>query len=111
MNEFKITEVRNILDTSREKLTKLFENFNKATAETFAWLAVIIFCCATVPSFLAMKAGLSDKTPSLDMVALVWVGLLLYFVRSVILKDMINVITIGFGFALQALLLGFIFFV
>jgi hypothetical protein len=65
---------------------------------------------ATIPSFLAVKAGLSDRLPSLDLVALLWLGLLLYFIRSAIIKDMLAVITIGVGFAIQALLLGFIFF-
>lgn len=103
-------KVQNVLNSIRGKLTSMFANFDKATADTFAWLCIVVLNCATIPSFLAMKAGITDKVPALDMVVLVWVGLLLYFVRSAILKDMLNVVTIGFGFAVQALLLGLIFF-
>ena len=105
-----VIKFENILNSIRESVTKFFENFNKTTADTFAWLSVIVLHAATIPSFLAVKTGLSDRLPSLDLVALVWLGLLLYFIRSAIIKDMLAVITIGVGFAVQALLLGFIFF-
>ena len=49
--------------------------------------------------------------PPLDLVIILWVGLLLYFIRSAILKDMIMVVTLGVGFALQSIALGLIFFV
>lgn len=98
------------LSTLREQVIKFFSNFSKTTADTFAWLAIIVMHAATIPSFLAVKTGLSDRLPSLDLVSLIWLGLLLYFIRSAIIKDMLAVITIGVGFAVQALLLGFIFF-
>lgn len=99
-----------MLNNIRNGITSFFSNFSKTTAETFSWLAIIVLHAATIPSFLAVKTGLSDRLPSLDLVALVWMGLLLYFIRSAIIKDMLAVITIGVGFAIQALLLGFIFF-
>lgn len=95
----------------REKLSKFFNGFTVASADTFAWASVVVLCCATIPSFLAVMTGLTDKMPSLDIVLLLWSGLLLYFIRSAIIKDMLMVLTIGFGFAAQAILLGLIFFV
>lgn len=99
-----------MLNNIRNGIVNFFSNFSKTTAETFAWLSIIVINCATIPGFLAMKAGLSDRLPPLELVALMWLGLLLYFVRSAILKDMLAVVTIGIGFAIQALLLGVIFF-
>lgn len=96
---------------ARNIVVDSFAGFSKTTADTFAWLSVIVMHCATVPSFLAVKTGLSDKMPALDLTLLLWLGLLLYFVRSAILKDMLMVVTIGVGFAVQAVLLGLIFFV
>lgn len=100
-----------MLNKVKDGIVRFFANFNKTTADTFAWLSIIVINCATVPSFLAVKSGLSDKMPSMDLVFLVWMGLLLYFIRSAILKDMLAVVTIGIGFAVQAVLLGAIFFV
>lgn len=80
------------------------------SAETFGWLSVIMLHSATVPSLLAVMAGLTDKLPGVDMVLLVWSGLTLLFVKATIQKDMLNIVTIGLGFIIQAVLLALIFF-
>lgn len=98
------------LNQFKNSLTKYFETFSKTTADSFAWLSILVILMATIPSFLAAMSGLTEKMPPLDIVLLTWVGLLLYFVKSAIIKDMLMVVTIGFGFAVQAILLGFIFF-
>lgn len=104
-------KIKEIWDTIQEKFVTFFLSLNKPTADTFAWLSMVVLNCATIPSFLAVKSGLTDKMPPLDLVIILWVGLLLYFIRSAILKDMIMVVTLGVGFALQSIALGLIFFV
>lgn len=99
-----------LLNNTRELVVKFFSNFSKTTADTLGWLSIIVLHASTVPGLLAVKAGISDSMPQLELVAFLWIGLLLYFIRSAIIKDMLNVITIGVGFAIQALLLGLIFF-
>lgn len=99
------------LNDVREKLFNYFNGFSKATADTFAWLSILVLNAATVPTMVSVMSGNTSKMPPLDIVLLLWLGLLLYFVRSVVIKDMLMTITIGIGFAIQAILLGFIFFV
>jgi len=99
-----------ILNNVKDQVIKFFSNFSQATADTFNWIGVIVIHCATIPSLLALKSGLTDDVPPLDIVVLIWAGLLFLFIRSAILRDMLMVITIGIGFAIQALLLGTIFF-
>jgi hypothetical protein len=65
---------------------------------------------ATLPAFLALMTGLSDRTPGLDMILFLWGGLVLLFMRAVVLKDMLNIITIGLGFILQAGCMALILF-
>jgi len=48
--------------------------------------------------------------PPVDVILLVWAGLALLFFKAVLLKDMLNVATIGFGFMLQATMMALIFF-
>ena len=103
-------KIKEIWETVREKFVNFFLSLNKPTADTFAWLSMVVLNCATIPSFLAIKSGLTDKMPPLDLVLILWTGLLLYFIRSAILKDMIMVVTLGIGFAIQAISLGIIFF-
>jgi hypothetical protein len=80
------------------------------SAETFGWLAIIVMHAATVPSLLAVMAGLTDRLPGVDLVLLVWSGLSLLFIKAAVQKDMLNIVTIGFGFIIQAVLLALIFF-
>jgi hypothetical protein len=39
-----------------------------------------------------------------------WAGLVLLFVRSVVMKDALNIITIGAGFIVQAVIMAMILF-
>jgi hypothetical protein len=80
------------------------------SAETFGWLAVLVLHAATIPSLLAVMSGLTDKLPGVDLVLLVWSGLTLLFVKAAVQKDMLNVVTIGVGFIVQAGLMALIFF-
>jgi hypothetical protein len=78
--------------------------------ETLGWLAVVILHSATLPSMLAYSQGLSNDPLPIDMVLLVWIGLMLLFVRAAIRRDMLNIITIGAGFAVQAGILALTLF-
>ena len=86
------------------------QSLARLSADTLGWLAAIVLHCATLPSFLALMTGLSDRTPGLDMILFLWGGLVLLFLRAVVLRDMLNIITIGFGFILQAGFMAFILF-
>ena len=88
----------------------LNNHLHRISADTLGWLAAITLHCATLPTFLALMTGLSDRTPGLDMILFLWGGLVLLFLRAVVLKDMLNIITIGFGFILQAGCMALILF-
>jgi hypothetical protein len=90
--------------------TFFVEKFRNISAETLGWIAVIILHSATIPSLLAVMAGLTDRLPGVDLVLLVWSGLALLFVKAAVQKDMLNIVTIGFGFIVQAVLMALIFF-
>ena len=93
-----------------ELKTFVSTTLSKVSSETFGWLAIIVLHSATVPSLLAVMAGLTDRLPGVDLVMLVWTGLTLLFVKAAVQKDMLNVVTIGFGFIIQAVLMALIFF-
>ena len=97
---FNINAIRNFLN----------EHLHKISADTLGWLAAIVIHCATLPSLLALITGISDNTPSLDIVLMMWAGLVLLFGRAIVLKDSLNIITIGAGFIAQASLMALILF-
>jgi hypothetical protein len=84
--------------------------FTAISSETFGWLAVVVLHASTIPSLLAVMAGLTDRLPGVDLVLLVWTGLTLLFIKAAVQKDMLNVVTIGFGFIIQAVMMALIFF-
>lgn len=86
------------------------EKFSHISAETLGWLAAVVLHASTVPSLLAVMAGLTDRLPGVDLVLLVWAGLSLLFVKAAVQKDMLNLVTIGFGFIIQATMMALIFF-
>ena len=90
--------------------TWLEQHLPKVSAETLGWLAVVVIHCATIPTLLALLTGLSDTVPNLDIVLFMWTGLVLLFARAVVLKDMLNIVTIGMGFTIQAVIMAMILF-
>jgi len=90
--------------------TWLDQQLPKVSADTLGWLAVILMHAATIPSLLALLTGLSDRTPGLDIVLFIWAGLFLLFSRAIVLKDTLNIITIGVGFIIQAVIMAVILF-
>lgn len=86
------------------------DHLKKLTADTMGWLAAIVLHCATVPSLLALMTGLSDRAPTVDIIMFIYTGLILLFAKAIILKDQLNIITIGSGFIAQAAIMAFILF-
>lgn len=86
------------------------DHFKKITADTLGWLAAIVLHCATVPSLLALITGLSDRAPTVDIIMFIYAGLVLLFAKAIILRDQLNIITIGTGFIAQATIMAFILF-
>ena len=107
-----------LLQTEGLKMVNKLDDFKKAvlnsvghiSAETFGWIAVILLQAATIPSLLAVMSGLTDRLPGVDLVLLVWAGLGLLFIKATVQKDMLNIVTIGIGFMVQAVLMALIFF-
>jgi hypothetical protein len=88
----------------------LEQHLPKVSAETLEWLAVILIHSATIPTLLALMTGLSDNVPNLDIVMFMWSGLVLLFFRAVVLRNLLNIITIGLGFIAQAVIMAMILF-
>lgn len=101
--------LRNLVNV-RRMMDNIKENIAHLSAETLGWIGVILVHMATIPTLVAVLTGLTEKLPPVDIVLLTWLGLFMFFVRSVISKDLLNIITIGFGFFVQAVLLALIVF-
>jgi membrane protein YqaA with SNARE-associated domain len=102
-------KLSNIFDY--EKMSEnLTEHLKHLSAETIGWLAAILIHLATIPTLVAVLTGLTEKMPPVDLVLFGWVGLFLLFVKATIQKDLLNIVTIGFGFFIQASIMALIIF-
>jgi hypothetical protein len=103
------SKLSNILDY--EKVSEnLTEQLKHLSAETIGWLAAILVHLATIPTLMAVLTGLTEKMPPVDLVLFSWGGLFLLFVKATIQKDLLNIVTIGFGFFIQAAIMALIIF-
>lgn len=91
-------------------LDALKEHAPKMSAEAIGWIAVVLLHLATIPTMIAVLTGLTEKMPPVDMVLFSWIGLLCFFIKATIQRDLLNIITIGLGFFIQAALLALIVF-
>ena len=86
------------------------EHAPHVSAETMGWVAIVLLHLATIPTMIAILTGLTEKMPPVDMVLFSWVGLFCFFLKATIQKDLLNIVTIGFGFFVQAALLALVVF-
>jgi hypothetical protein len=85
-------------------------SFAKLSSETLGWIAILCLHGSTIPSLLALMAGVTDNVPPVDLVLMVWTALTLFFIKAAVQKDLLNLITIGLGFLVQAAMMILIFF-
>ena len=102
-------EIRNFFDLNL-LVKNIKEHAPNISAETMGWIAVVLMHLATIPTLLAVLTGLTEKMPPVDLVLFAWTGLFCFFVKATIQKDVLNIVTIGFGFFIQAALLALIVF-
>ena len=107
--EIVIKSIRDFLDMNLW-VKNIKEHAPNVSAETMGWIAVILMHIATVPTLLAVLTGLTEKMPPVDLVLFAWTGLFCFFVKATIQKDLLNIVTIGFGFFVQAALMAMIIF-
>jgi hypothetical protein len=86
------------------------DHFAQISANTLGWIAVVFIHFSIIPTLLAAMSGLTDKMPPVDMVLFCWGALALLFVKAVMLKDNLNIFTIGSGFIIQCVLMGLMLF-
>jgi hypothetical protein len=88
----------------------MIDGTQRVSSDFLGWLAILLLHAATLPGLVAVMTGLTDQLPPIDLVLMVWTALAMLFVRAAVIKDMLNLVTIGFGFMIQAGMVALIFF-
>ena len=97
-------------DSVKEFVTQIIQSIKAVSAEAIAWTAIVLLHLSTVPSILAMMSGYSTDLPPADLVLMIWIALILFLLRAAIKRDVLQMLTVGIGFAVQAAMLVLLFF-
>jgi len=82
----------------------------KKISEICGWVGMILIHGATAPTSISAIMGWSTHLPPLNFILLIWSGLFLFLIRSIIAKDVLYIVSNAIGFALNSLLLSLIAF-
>lgn len=86
------------------------EHVANVSATSLHLISVILLHSSTLPTLLTLMFGLSDRTPILDMVLLLWAALFAMFAQALIQKNQLIVTVITIGFMVQSVIMALIFF-
>lgn len=105
------TKTKEVISNFMKKLYQEFrESIRKVTIDGIGWTALLALHAVTIPSMLGLMAGLTDNTPPIDMVLILWVALGLFYLKSILEKNITSIIIIGLGFIAQSMLMALVFF-
>ncbi len=88
-----------------ERAKREFSAKTEKRAEIGGYIGMASIHAATLPTSISVIMGWSDKLPPLSMVLLVWVGLILFFIRALVRFDWLYLISNGIGFIANSILL------
>lgn len=104
------TVFNNILERAQSRYTHVIASLARISSDTVEWIGILALHASTIPSMLSLMMGVTDNTPPIDIVLIIWTALAMFFIRAVIKRDTINILTVGLGFIGQAVMMALIFF-
>lgn len=85
-------------------------SIRKVTIDGIGWTALLTLHAVTIPTLIGLMTGLSDKTPPIDMILILWIGLALFYFKAILEKNIVSIVIIGLGFIAQSVLMALVFF-
>ena len=91
-------------------LAEFRASIRKVTIDGIGWTALLALHAVTIPSLLGLMTGLSDRTPPIDMIIILWAALALFYFKAILEKNVVSIVIIGLGFIAQSVLMALVFF-
>lgn len=83
----------------------------KILGEIGGYTGMVLLQAATLPSIVgAIIHPAAADLPPLSMVLMIWIGLLLYFIRAFVQRDKLYMLSNGIGLILNFILLNILVF-
>ena len=93
---------------------KLWNEFKSSIRQVsidgIGWTGLIALHAVTIPSLFGLMTGITDNTPPIDMVIILWAAMALFYIKAILERNVISLIIIGLGFIMQSILMALVFF-
>jgi len=102
------------IDYIKQFCNKLWIEFKQSIRQVsidgIGWTGLIALHAVTIPSLFGLMTGLTDNTPPIDMVIILWAAMALFYIKAILDRTVISLIIIGLGFIMQSILMALVFF-
>jgi hypothetical protein len=106
--------INNVLTVANNFAIKLWIEFKSSIRQVsidgIGWTALIALHAVTIPSMFGLMTGLTDNTPPIDMIVILWAAMGLFYIKAILEKNIVSLIIIGMGFIMQSILMALTFF-
>lgn len=85
-------------------------SIRQVSIDGIGWTGLIALHAVTIPSLFGLMTGLTDDTPPIDMIIILWAAMALFYVKAILERNFISLIIIGLGFIMQSILMALVFF-
>ena len=90
--------------------TEFKQSIRQVSIDGIGWTALIALHAVTIPSLFGLMTGLTDNTPPIDMVIILWASMALFYIKAILERNFVSLIIIGMGFIMQSILMALVFF-
>ena len=106
-----INHVLTVVNNFASKLWIEFKSsIRQVSIDGIGWTALIALHAVTIPSMFGLMTGLTDNTPPIDMIVILWAAMGLFYIKAILEKNIVSLIIIGMGFIMQSILMALTFF-
>ena len=102
------------IDYVKQFCVKLWIEFKQSIRQVsidgIGWTGLIALHAVTIPSLFGLMTGLTDDTPPIDMIIILWTAMGLFYIKAILEKNVVSLVIIGLGFIMQSILMALVFF-
>ena len=102
------------IDYVKQFCVKLWLEFKSSIRQVsidgIGWTGLIALHAVTIPSLFGLMTGLTDNTPPIDMVIILWAAMGLFYIKAILERNVVSLVIIGLGFIMQCILMALVFF-
>jgi hypothetical protein len=103
-----------VTDMIKAFVAKLWLEFKSSIRQVsidgIGWTGLIALHAVTIPSLFGLMTGITDNTPPIDMIIILWTAMGLFYIKAILEKNVISLVIIGLGFIMQSILMALVFF-